>query len=291
MNNISIIIVNFKSWKPLEYCLNSLLNQNNVNTDIIVVDNYSNDNKIDLFKKKYRTIKWIENKKNYGFSKACNIGEVQSKFDTLLFLNPDTNLNSDVLDLIFKKNIDFNTNLVSIKQVDNNNKNTYAYGDFLNLLTFNGTLRYLYRLRNKKTKKRLERYNQFSPDWISGSFIMISKKLFHKIGKWDENFWMYYEDMDLCKRAKNFNNNILMINDIYCYHFHGLSSRINYETKIKTKTEVLISKIKYVKKHFDGYNKILLISFIYFSVFFELLILSLFSKVKRGVLFYLLKKI
>ena len=49
MNNISIIIVNFKSWKPLEYCLNSLLNQNNVNTDIIVVDNYSNDNKIDLF--------------------------------------------------------------------------------------------------------------------------------------------------------------------------------------------------------------------------------------------------
>ena len=64
MNNISIIIVNFKSWKPLEYCLNSLLNQNNVNTDIIVVDNYSNDNTIDLFKKKYRTIKWIENKKN-----------------------------------------------------------------------------------------------------------------------------------------------------------------------------------------------------------------------------------
>ena len=85
MNKISIIIVNFKSWKPLKYCLNSLLNQNNVNTDIIVVDNYSNDNTIDLFKKKYRTIKWIENKKNYGFSKACNIGEAQSKFNTLLF--------------------------------------------------------------------------------------------------------------------------------------------------------------------------------------------------------------
>ena len=70
MNNISIIIVNFKSWKPLEYCLNSLLNQNNVNTDIIVVDNYSNDNKIDLFKKKYRTIKWIENKKKLRFFKS-----------------------------------------------------------------------------------------------------------------------------------------------------------------------------------------------------------------------------
>jgi len=82
-----------------------------------------------------------------------------------------------------------------------------------------------------------------------------------------------------------------MINDIFCYHFHGLSSRINYETKIKTKTEVLISKIKYVKKHFKGYNKVLLVSLIYFSVFFELLILSLFSKVNRGVLFYLLKKI
>ena len=53
-------------------------------------------------------------KKNYGFSKACNIGEVQSKFDTLLFLNPDTNLNSDVLDLIFKKNIDFDEKLTKL---------------------------------------------------------------------------------------------------------------------------------------------------------------------------------
>ena len=51
MNNISIIIVNFKSWKPLELCLNSLINQNNINSEIIVVDNHSNDNKINLFKK------------------------------------------------------------------------------------------------------------------------------------------------------------------------------------------------------------------------------------------------
>ena len=155
MNNISIIIVNFKSWKPLELCLNSLINQTNINSEIIVVDNHSNDSKINLFKKKYGSVKWIENDKNYGFSKACNIGEIKSKFDILLFLNPDTILKPDSLENIFNKKIDFNKTLISIKQVNNKNKNTYAYGNFLGFLTFNGILRFLYRQLNKKTKKKV----------------------------------------------------------------------------------------------------------------------------------------
>jgi|TARA_B100001094_G_scaffold279538_1_gene289767 GT2 family glycosyltransferase len=291
MNNISIIIVNFKSWKPLELCLNSLINQTNINSEIIVVDNHSNDSKINLFKKKYGSVKWIENDKNYGFSKACNIGEIKSKFDILLFLNPDTILKPDSLENIFNKKIDFNKTLISIKQVNNKNKNTYAYGNFLGFLTFNGILRFLYRQLNKKTKKKLDKLNYFYPDWVSGSFIIISKKIFYEIGKWDERFWMYYEDMDLCKRARNIDKNVLMINDLFCYHFHGLSSRIDYETEIKTKTEVLLSKIKYVKKHFIGFNKLLLVYFIYFSILFELLLFSTFSKVKRGILLAFLKRI
>ena len=69
------------------------------------------------------------------------------------------------------------------------------------------------------------------------SFIFISKKLFNNIGKWNENYFMYYEDMDLCKKARNMNYNVIMLNDIYCNHYHGLSSRINKKTKIKTDTE------------------------------------------------------
>ena len=107
MNNISIIIVNYKSWIPLENCLNSLLKQENVNTDIIVVDNNSSDNTFEQYKKMFPSVKWIENKKNYCFSKACNIGESKSKYDLLLFLNPDTTLEKNCLDEIFKKSLNF----------------------------------------------------------------------------------------------------------------------------------------------------------------------------------------
>lgn len=284
MNNISIIIVNYKSWIPLENCLNSLLKQENVNTDIIVVDNNSSDNTLEQYKKMFPSVEWIENKKNYGFSKACNIGESKSKYDLLLFLNPDTILEKNCLEKIFKKNIDYNSKIISIKQIDKKKKNTNAYGYFLSFHTYNGLLRFFYRLIFRKTKKINERLDYFYPDWISGSFVIISKNKFHIIGKWDERFWMYYEDMDLCKRAKENDMEIIMLNDIFCYHFHGLSSRINYKTKIKSKTEVLISKIKYVKKHFNGFKKFLLISLIYVSILFELTIMSIFSKVKREIL-------
>lgn len=284
MNNISIIIVNYKSWIPLENCLNSLLKQENINTDIIVVDNNSSDNILEQYKKMFPSVEWIENKKNYGFSKACNIGESKSKYDLLLFLNPDTILEKNCLEKIFKKNIDYNSKIISIKQIDKKKKNTNAYGYFLSFHTYNGLLRFFYRLIFRKTKKINERLDYFYPDWISGSFVIISKNKFHIIGKWDERFWMYYEDMDLCKRAKENDMEIIMLNDIFCYHFHGLSSRINYKTKIKSKTEVLISKIKYVKKHFNGFKKFLLISLIYVSILFELTIMSIFSKVKREIL-------
>lgn len=284
MNNISIIIVNYKSWIPLENCLNSLLKQENINTDIIVVDNNSSDNTLEQYKKMFPSVEWIENKKNYGFSKACNIGESKSKYDLLLFLNPDTILEKNCLEKIFKKNIDYNSKIISIKQIDKKKKNTNAYGYFLSFHTYNGLLRFFYRLIFRKTKKINERLDYFCPDWISGSFVIISKNKFHIIGKWDERFWMYYEDMDLCKRAKENDMEIIMLNDIFCYHFHGLSSRINYKTKIKSKTEVLISKIKYVKKHFNGFKKFLLISLIYVSILFELTIMSIFSKVKREIL-------
>ena len=289
MNNISIIIVNYKSWIPLENCLNSLLKQENVNTDIIVVDNNSNDNTLEQYKKMFTSVEWIENKKNYGFSKACNIGESKSKYDLLLFLNPDTILEKNCLEKIFKKNIDYNSKIISIKQIDKKKKNTNAYGYFLSFHTYNGLLRFFYRLIFRKTKKINERLDYFCPDWISGSFVIISKNKFHKIGKWDERFWMYYEDMDLCKRAKENDMEIIMLNNIFCYHFHGLSSRINYKTKIKSKTEVLISKIKYVDKHFNGFKKFLLISLVYMSILFELTIMSVFSKVKRGILINFLK--
>ena len=130
MTTLSIIIVNYKSWEHLGICLESIQNQKKINPEIIVLDNNSNDSKIGNFKSQYKYVKWIENPKNYGFSKACNIGASNATGKWLLFLNPDTKIPNDCLDILLNRVKNINNTIFSIKQLDNKNKNTNAYGIF-----------------------------------------------------------------------------------------------------------------------------------------------------------------
>jgi GT2 family glycosyltransferase len=289
MIGISIVIVNYKSWYHLSKCLDSILNQKNIQSDIIVVDNNSNDNSIDEFKTKYSTVKWIINSENLGFSRACNIGASNVKYDWILFLNPDTEIPENCFSsLMSKANKIYNT-IYSIKQLNEKNKDSYAYGTFLNIYTLNGIQRFFYRLFNGKTKNKLSRLTSFSPDWVSGSFLLIRKEDYIKIGGWDEDFWMYYEDMDMCKRAKSFKINTIFYNDLYCYHFHGKSSRKDFKTKIESKVQVIKSSLTYINKHYNGVQAKILSFSILFSVFIELIIMYPFSKEKRNILKKFLK--
>ena len=81
-----------------------------------------------------------------------------------------------------------------------------------------------------------------------------------------------------------------MLNDIYCNHYHGLSSRINEKTKIKSKTEVIKSSIKYIEGNFTGIEKYVLKGLKLSSVIIELVLVSPFSRTKRNVLINLLRK-
>ena len=95
---------------------------------------------------------------------------------------------------------------------------------------------------------------------------------------------MYYEDMDLCKRAKNIGLKVILINSISCTHHHGKSSRINLETTVKTKTHLIKSGILFIDKHYDGiYQKFLKFMFIS-SKIFELILFYPISKQKRLIL-------
>ena len=86
------------------------------------------------------------------------------------------------------KNI--NNTIFSIKQLDNKNKNTYAYGIFLNLYSINGIIRFIYRLIFGISKNKISQKTSFSPDWISGSFLLLRQSDYIKIGGWDEDYWL-----------------------------------------------------------------------------------------------------
>ena len=257
MKELSIIIVNYKSWNKLSMCLNSLLKQKEIRYEVIVVDNNSNDEKLLSFRQKYEWVKWIENSKNYGFAKACNIGAANTKSKWYLFLNPDTVIKSQSLNSL----IEFcNTNpehrIIGIKQLDNDKKHTNSFGMFLNFWSLSGLIRIIIRLKNGSYKSM--NFKEIAhPDWISGSFILIRKTDFNILGGWDEDYWMYYEDMDLCKRGSKLGLKVSLLNNWVCTHFHGVSSRKNIKIKIITKSEVVFSSHIFLEKHSKTSYKLL----------------------------------
>ena len=284
MEDLSIVIVNYKTWDNLSLCLESILKQSEIKIKVIVVDNNSKDNQLSFFKQKYDWVHWIENSQNYGFAKACNIGAslITSKWS--LFLNPDTILESNSISSLIKYcDINSDHRIIGIKQYDKNQNHTNSFGIFLNFWTLSGLIRFLIR-KKRGSYQSMNLKEIANPDWISGSFLLIRKKDFDLLNGWDENYWMYYEDMDLCKRAKKFNLKVSLLNNWSCTHFHGGSSRKNNKIKIITKCEVIVSSHIFLEKHSKKPIKYLNHLLLAALQFLELLITGLFSKSKRKIL-------
>ena len=282
--DLTIIIVNYKSWEKLTLCLKSIQNQCHINTQIIVVDNFSNDNKFKDFQNKYKQVNWIENRNNLGFARGCNIGASHAESKWLLFLNPDTILDSNSLfSLIKYSNSNKEHRLIGIKQLNQNGSNTNAYGLFLDIWTITGFLRIFNRIFRGLTYKKMNAEKISFPDWISGSFVLIRKTDFAKLNGWNENYWMYYEDMDLCRRAKRLNLKVSLFNNWKCIHYHGGSSRKNKEILIKTKTEVIKSSHIYINTHISYFKSVIIHFLMIFFKSIELIILTPFSSIKREI--------
>ena len=283
--DLTIIIVNYKSWSKLKNCIKSIQNQSHINTQIIVVDNFSNDNKLKHFQNKYNQVNWIENKNNLGFAKACNIGALKAESKWLLFLNPDTILEKNSLSSLIKySNSNKEHRLIGIKQLNKDGSNTNAYGLFLNIWTSTGFFRIFNRILKGLTYKKMNSKEISSPDWISGSFVLLRKTDFIKLDGWNEKYWMYYEDMDLCKKAQLLNLKVSLFNNWKCIHFHGESSRKNSIITIMTKTEVIKSSHIYIQDHFENLDALSIHIILIVTKFIDLLFGSIISSTKRGIL-------
>lgn len=253
--DVSIIIVNYNSWVVLSNCIESILNLNTaLNTEIIVVDNKSTNDLFLQYQQKFPTVKWISNSGNNGFANGCNLGAANANGDFLFFLNPDTKLKTGVLEhfttIYHKENI----GILSCLQT--NSKDSFHKYNLLfpNSLRVFGVLRSLERVFKKKqlAEHFKETATRSYPDWISGSAIFISKDNFDLIDKWNEDYWMYFEDVDLCKKAQDNNLPCVISKEVSVFHLHGGASRVNPKTKAITKSEVIKSRHIYISNHFSS---------------------------------------
>jgi GT2 family glycosyltransferase len=261
MPSLSIIIVNYRSWDILRKNLNALVSYHfqSFAQEIVVVDNCSDDGRFQDFVTLFPTVRFILNEGNWGFAHGCNLGAAIAKGDILLFLNPDTIAPKESIErmyLIYKD--DAEMGILSCKQ----SEKPYSYQKILpSVFTLFGPQRSIYKLVFSQKFKRMNcqtcQTSYISPDWISGSVVMISRGWFEKAGGWNTDYWMYSEDVELSKRVKDLGGKLRLLCDVNIAHEHGGASRINVKTTALTKTEVIISQHVYIHNNFDGLEKAL----------------------------------
>jgi len=289
---LSIIIVNYRSWKRLSACLHSIEQQVLQDLEVIVVDNFSNDGQGESFAAQFPRVKWIMQNINGGFAQACNMGAANSSGNWLLFLNPDTILNTPVLQpLLERAENEIDWKLIGIRQFNDAGKDTHPHGVFLKWWNVWPPFRSLERLIKGKqfSKQYLSTVPVAFPDWISGAFVLIRKNDFQELGGWDERFWMYYEDMDLSKRAADKGWRRVMYNELTCVHSHGGSSRINHAIKALSKSTVIKSAYLYINKYMKGIARWIAVATLYKITILDLLLSAPFSTTKRKMIRLFLK--
>lgn len=194
---VSVIITNFNGVRWLKGSLDSLKKQTLKSFEVIFVDNGSTDNSVDFVKKNYPKVKIVQSDKNLGFAGGNNFGYQKAKGKYILLINNDTRVEKDFLKKFVRGFDKFpNAGIVQSKIVwmDSPNK-IDSCGSYW---TDTGFMYYIGNSKNAKLAKYNKPFMVFS---VKGASVMIKRELIEKIGFFDETYWSYYEETDLCHRA------------------------------------------------------------------------------------------
>ena len=229
--NLSIVIVTLKSEKVIHQCIKSL----NQNIPIIVVEHSDNKKLKEDLEKKYNNLKCILAKSNLGMGSGNNIGLKAANTDYVLLLNPDVLLEDNTIEELFLAS----QNLANFSMLAPLEKNFNNYG-FLN---------------KKKSNKNLEDA-PFEVDFIDGFAMLINKKKFKEIDYFDENFFMYLENNDLCKRSRDKGDLIYIVPKSKINHLAAKAVDKKYEDEVEFSRNWhwIWSKFYFNKKHYGFFK-------------------------------------
>ncbi len=252
---LSIITVNYRSWDHLEAALSALQDDFPADWEIIVVDNESDRAALEEFSTRYPWVTFVANSNNSGFGFACNLGVAKATGTQLLFMNPDVIASQESLrQLMQVKDNHDDIAIVAPKQISGTGKPQKVFDDFPSLLNQSKTLKSLLRilLPSVFPNPRAQYDSLVYCDWVTGSVLLIDRSDFDAIGGWSEDYWMYVEDADLCRKAHDKGMRVAYTPAVEVIHTHGGSSRLNVDVKSMTKLEVIISKHVYTQRHTRG---------------------------------------
>ncbi len=254
---LSVIIVNFNVVAALQRCLASLHAQPHL-VDIVVVDNASSDgsrSQLHALQGEQRpdgvAFKVVFLAENCGFSAAVNAGAAVATGDTLLLLNPDTELPPDAMARM-GQSLDLSTDTwaVGFRQVDRDNFFQLAMGWQPSLPVealrrtvqrrLNKGARWMAELMDLALRKRRE------VAWVAGSCLLVRRSAFARVGGFDERFFLYFEDIDFCLRLRRAGGKVVYDPAVTLLHHGGVSAS---KHAVRAKAAYRDSQVYFWDKH------------------------------------------
>lgn len=221
---LSVVILNYNVRYFLELCLQSVYAAlEGISSEIIVVDNDSIDNSSAMIRATFPDVILIENSNNVGFSKANNQAVKRANGEFVCILNPDTVVAEDT----FKKLLRFadsipNLGIVGCRMIDGSGK--FLPESKRNIPTIRIAFQKLMGFSSSYYASNMNNNNSGEVDVLTGAFMLMQRSLYNKLQGFDEDFFMYGEDIDLCYRAQKMGCKNYYYSDATIIHFKGEST-------------------------------------------------------------------
>lgn len=255
---LTVVVLNFKGSDYMLKCLRSIFKHSpSCGLQVLVVDNDGFENgSMRTLRKEVPDAIYLEMGDNVGFSSANNAAARMAKGDTLLFLNGDTRILQGSLNgMLETLNTDPGIGVLGPRQLDSWGRLQRASGMFpaltevlfKDLVTFRSLNNPSVLLDRVNEKKR----GVEEVDWVLGSCLLIRRQAFLDAGGWDEKFFLYFEDIDLCQRVRKAGWRV-------CASFDMKTSVINHggvaavRNMLRTELEHRRSQIRFIEKHYGG---------------------------------------
>ncbi len=252
---VTVVINTFNSEDRIHQCLNTIDSK----VKIIIIENSNNLDFKNELEKKYSNVNCFLTGQNLGYAKGNNFGLSKVKSDYALILNPDAFLGNNTLDrLLVTAN-----NLKDFSIIGPAKQDEYP------------------ELESQKDENEVFQVNE-----LKGFALFLNIKQFKEIGFFDENFFIYLEEIDLCKRLIKNNKKIYLDKKVIINHIGGSShnEKINFEMELSRNWHWMWSTFYYNKKHFGYFNSICKVSNKFFSALIKLTFYTLtFNKIRQKI--------
>ncbi len=255
-STLAVVIVSYRSRQLLGECLDSLIaHAPAMPCEIIVVDNASGDGSADLVRQRYPAVRLLANEANLGFARAANQGAAAAHADLFCFLNRDARVTASTLDrlaAILRRNP--GVGAVGPRTTGSDGRVIRSVFRFPTLARPLLNVRPLRTVLGKATLAlAYEPWDAAATrevDWVSGACLMVRRELLERLGAFDSEFFMYFEDVDLCRRLWAAGHAVWYVGDAVVVH-HTRGSTLGQHTPGLFLMEQR-SRLRYFRKHYGA---------------------------------------